>query len=210
MFHIFTAEGLKSNVPLEKVLHHPDRVDRKGEDFRVRRFEEHGNDLSRAPHSYVQTGAEAYSQASHTVNLPLPEPIIHAYQIMSSPVVTLDASMSIPDAWESIRYHRLRYMPVMQQGKLAGILSDRDIFCSFVEENGRVMSRTGKYVSDIMQREIITSDPVTDVRRIAIVMFRRHIGAMPVVQQDGKITGIITRSDILHALVTRSSMDVTV
>ena len=210
MFHIFTAEGLKPNVPLERILHHPSRVDRMGQDTRVRRFEEHRDDLSRPPFSYAHAGADAYNAASRPVDLPISEPIIHAHQIMSSPVVTLDASMSIPDAWESIRYHRLRYMPVMDGGKLAGILSDRDIFRSLVEENGRMVSRAGKYVRDIMQREIITSDPVTDIRRIAMVMFHRHIGAMPVVHPDGKITGIMTRSDILHALVSRSSMDVTV
>ena len=210
MFHIFTAEGLRPNVSLEKILHHPYRVERKSDGSRVRRFEEFVRDSMSSRTAFGQSGAAAYDDASRTIDMPHQESIIHAHQVMSSPVVSLPPDVTIPDAWEIFRYHHLRYMPVMDREKITGILSDRDIFCSLVEENGRMVSREGKSVRDIMVREIITSDLATDIRRIALVMFHRHVGAMPVVRPDGKLAGIITRSDILHALVSRSSMDMTV
>jgi len=210
MFHIFTIEGLRPNVSLEKILHHPYRVERKTDGSRVRRFEEYVRDSLSSKPGFGQSGVAAYDSASREVSLPRSEPIIHAHQIMSSPVVTLPPDVAITDAWEIFRYHRLRYMPVLDMENITGMLSDRDIFCSLVEENGRIVSREGKSVKDIMVKEVITSDMATDIRRIALVMFHRHIGAMPVVKPDGRLAGIITRSDILHALVSHSSMDMTV
>ncbi len=52
-----------------------------------------------------------------------------------------------------------------------------------------------------MVREVITASRFTDIRRIAKVMFDEHIGSMPVLDDNRKLEGIISRSDILHALV---------
>ena len=53
-----------------------------------------------------------------------------------------------------------------------------------------------------MTAEVITADPVTDVRRIAHVMLTYHLSAIPVVDEQDALIGLVSRSDILRAVTS--------
>ena len=57
-------------------------------------------------------------------------------------------------------------------------------------------------MSTIMTSEAITADPVTDVRRIAQVMLSYHLSAVPVVDEQDALIGLVSRSDILRAVTS--------
>jgi len=201
MFHIHTLNGDHFDLTLEALLHRKD-VKNVGGKNRVRKF----IDGERRSDSYDGRGRTfTYAEKSYreAVNIKNElEPLFHAYQIMSSPVKTVKPEMKIIEVWDLFKISEIYHAPVVNaEGRIIGIVSDRDLLKALIIENGRVVNRTEGVISDIMEREVITSGRFTDIRRIAKVMFDEHIGSMPILDDNRKLEGIITRSDILHALV---------
>lgn len=137
-------------------------------------------------------------------------PLLHASQIMSSPVLSITPSHSIDAAWKLLQSKHIRHLPVLidREGKsplLAGMLAEID-FHRDASLPLRQDDRMEAPISGLMRSPVYSADPLTDIRRIAQLMFERHIGCMPVVGADGNLDGIITRSDILHALISHPSI----
>ncbi len=201
MFHIHTLAGDNYDITLESLLHRKEVRDltRKGT---VRKFisgEEHGREYNGSGHNL--TYAEKTYRESMEVRHE-PEQVYHAYQIMSSPVKTITAGMKIAEAWNYFKESNVCHMPVLSaEGKIIGIVSDRDLLSHLIISDEHVVNRTDEIIGNIMNREVITAGRSTDIRRIARVMFEEHIGCMPILDDYRHLEGIITRSDILHAII---------
>jgi len=150
----------------------------------------------------------AYSAASAyqvIEQLPKSSAVLFAEQIMTSPVLTLSPRAKISNAVEIFQTKLFRHLPVVTDGnRLAGILSDRDIMRhlgGLTEDYRRQVPHTADdNVEQLMQPRVLAASPETDVRYIARLFVEQHVGAMPIVT-DGKLTGIVTRSDILDAVM---------
>ena len=86
-----------------------------------------------------------------------------------------------------------RRLPVVRDGKLVGVISDRDLR----EHRGHLEQVK---VNDIMSENPITVTPETTVEEAAQIMLERQIGGLPVLA-DGHLVGIITASDIMRAFL---------
>lgn len=126
---------------------------------------------------------------------------------MSRELKTVRPDAPLVDAFERMREHRIRHLPVVEGKKLVGILSDRDVreFYPHREHlrsgqsvfSERLMSTQ---VSEVMARQPHTVHSSTRLREVAELLCRKKIGALPVV--DGqRLVGIITAEDVLWALV---------
>jgi len=130
------------------------------------------------------------------------EPIYHAHQLMSHPVSTVPIEMSILDAQRYFRERNLQQMPVINaQQHIVGMLSLEDLLQFIVIDDGQMQYVGGKRVADAMSREVITADPVSDIRRVAQVMQEYHLDAVPIVDEQDALIGIVSRSDILRAVM---------
>ena len=144
--------------------------------------------------------------------LPEDGPELFARQIMSTPVETLTSTMSAEEALTSFKRSQFRHLPVISSnGKVTGIVSDRDIlrYMTGLYENhlnNSALHRVGDNVEQLMQSPVLTASQKTDVRYIARLFIERRVGAMPIVT-DGKLKGIITRSDILHAVMSHYDIE---
>lgn len=138
--------------------------------------------------------------------------VLFAYQVMTAPVETLMADMSIGHALTLFQARGFRYFPVVStNGKVTGVVSDRDIFKymsgiykRYQKED--VVSKLSDKVEQIMQSPVLTASVKTDVRYIARLFVERRVGSMPVVS-DGELKGLITRSDILHAVMSHYELE---
>ncbi len=128
---------------------------------------------------------------------------IFASQIMRKPVLTLSENATLRQAWDLIQKRRFRHVPVVNaSGRLVGILSDRAILreaAPFDKPAGYDFEQVK--VKDVMSQPVLTAHPNTEISFIAKIFINEKIGAMPVIDQDHNILGIITRSDILRTLV---------
>jgi len=135
-------------------------------------------------------------------NLNQREPIYHAHQLMSHPVSTVPIEMSILDAQRYFHERKLHQMPVINaQQHIVGMLSLEDLLQFIVIDDGQIQYVDGKGVADAMSREVITADPVSDIRRIAQVMLEYHLDAVPVVDEQDALIGIVSRSDVLRVVI---------
>jgi acetoin utilization protein AcuB len=125
---------------------------------------------------------------------------------MTKNVFTAAPDSSISDAVRLMKEKRIKHLPVIRDGKIAGILSDRDIkeFCPSkatsldVYEVHYLLAKTK--VSDAMKGNVITTTPDAPVEEAAMVMHNHKIGCLPVVDKD-KLVGIISDHDIYRVLV---------
>ena len=128
---------------------------------------------------------------------------------MKGPVISVKPHDSVLHAREVLERHRINQLPVTVDGHLVGIVTDRDLRDAFpsVFETGRPR-RNGAHhtnpgavpVEDVMSRTVVTLAPQALVADAARTMRRERIGAVPVVE-EGRLVGILTRSDVLDALV---------
>lgn len=125
-----------------------------------------------------------------------------ASQIMSSNVVTLKPEDTLAKAWQLIDSKRFRHIPIVSKGKLVGILSDRGLVHELFEIRDHILQGTkAEHVSDVMVKNVLTSRPNTEISYIAQIFIEEKIGAMPIIDANDKLVGILTRSDILRTLV---------
>ena len=133
---------------------------------------------------------------------------------MKHPVVTVKCQDSIRHARELMEQHRINQLPVVADGRLVGLVTDRDLRDAFpsvfdtVPRAGRRPARPGADpatipVEDVMTLEVMTLGPGALLADAACLMRRERIGAVPIVD-DGRLVGIVTRSDVLDAFVEQS------
>jgi acetoin utilization protein AcuB len=134
------------------------------------------------------------------------EPALHADQIMTSPVTTVSDNMPLEDVWDLIRDRRFRHVPVISRDRqLVGIVSDRDL----LRNVGLLSTEEGRRtpVRELMTGKVLTALPSAPIRDIARVLLENRIGAMPIVDSDGDLVGILTRTDILRAVMNHPELD---
>ncbi|MDQ4106709.1 MAG: CBS and ACT domain-containing protein [Actinomycetota bacterium] len=121
---------------------------------------------------------------------------------MTREVVTLGPQTTAEEALGLSRQRRIRHFPVVEDGELVGIVSDRDLRSAtpVLGDPGRAAALKEIRVSQVMTREPVTADPRDPVEVAANVMRERRIGCLPVVE-GGRLVGIITSSDVMEALV---------
>ncbi|HBX70212.1 MAG TPA: hypothetical protein DEH25_12755 [Chloroflexi bacterium] len=120
---------------------------------------------------------------------------------MSYPVVTLSPNTPIVDALKLMRQEKIRRTPVVKDGNLIGIVSDKDLLnaspssatsLSIWEMNYLLSKIT---VADVMTKNVLTVSVDTPLEEAARIMADNKIGGLPVLK-DGEVTGIITETDI--------------
>lgn len=126
---------------------------------------------------------------------------------MSEHVITLDENTSIMKAVQVLKEHKIRRIPVTRDGKLSGIITDRDIkevtpskITSFeVHELYYLLSELK--LKDIMTKDPLTVYPDDTVEYAAVLMLENKISGLPVINREGYVVGIITQTDIFKLFV---------
>ncbi len=128
------------------------------------------------------------------------------HEIMTTSVTTLPHDGSLLSAGLLMRQTGFRHLPVVKNGAVIGLLSDRDVnraapsmFGTLSqEEYNEVFEST--VIEKVMTKEPYTAQPDTPVRDVVNVVCERKIGAVPVVAENGALVGIVTRADLLDLL----------
>jgi acetoin utilization protein AcuB len=121
---------------------------------------------------------------------------------MSQKVVTVAPETTAAGALALCRMNRIRHLPVLQGGRLFGVISDRDLRAATpaLGDPARAEALHRLRVADEMARDVVTARPEDPIEDAAMAMYERKIGCLPVI--DGEdLVGIVTSSDVLRALV---------
>ena len=121
---------------------------------------------------------------------------------MTREVVALSPETTAAEALGLCRERRIRHLPVVEGGRLVGIVSDRDLRSAAPalgdSDRASALERIG--ISDVMTRDVVSARPDDPIEVAANRMRERRIGCLPVVE-GGELVGIITSSDVMEALV---------
>jgi CBS domain-containing membrane protein len=126
--------------------------------------------------------------------------------IMTDHVETLDPDDDIDLASMIMRLDRLRHLPVVEDGRLVGLISDRDILraqqstlAGATKEEVRRFNMRIK-ARDVMTQKVETTTPEASALEAAEILRERGYGCLPVMR-DGMVVGIVTPTDFLGLVV---------
>jgi acetoin utilization protein AcuB len=124
---------------------------------------------------------------------------------MSRRVTTIRPGARLGDAARLMAARGIRHLPVVEAGRLVGIVTARDlrqaVFAPAVQDQVDRLPGLldGLVVRDVMIRGVVTVGAATSIREAARLMHERRLGALPVVERD-RVVGILTETDVLKAL----------
>lgn len=142
---------------------------------------------ARTIESHPKNGPKAY-QENATPKRSIRR-IHQAKEIMTQPVIALELSLlTLESAWEILKQHKIKHLPITENGTLNAIVSEGDILkaLAFKQANDKWVTHT-----------VFAATETTDIHQLAHVMFDEHIGCLPIINDQHQLEGMVTRSDIL-------------
>lgn len=120
---------------------------------------------------------------------------------MTKKVITVGPEDTLERAADLLAENRIHRLPVVRDGKLVGIVSDSDIRNAALRDSSHgTVGVGGKAVGEVMTRDVITMTPWDTVEDALLVLQKKRLGALPVVEGT-RVVGIITKADVLAALI---------
>lgn len=126
---------------------------------------------------------------------------------MSKPAIVVSPATPVTAAMKLLRERRVRRLPVVEDGKLVGLVSERDLLRAMpstattlsVWEIPELLERL--HVKDVMTRDVVTVSASTPIQDAAQLLIDHRIGGLPVLE-DGRVVGVITETDIFRVFCT--------
>jgi acetoin utilization protein AcuB len=123
---------------------------------------------------------------------------------MTAEPVSVTPEVALADALRLAREHRVRHLPVVRDGAVVGIVSDRDLRTAMPSplephDAARAEAVRRTPVAEVMTADVVTAGPFDTVEDAARLLCRHRIGALPVVDAHGRLLGMITETDVLTA-----------
>lgn len=126
-------------------------------------------------------------------------------EIMRREFVSLQASDHLDFVEDVMSLGRIRHLPVVENGKLVGIVSHRDLLANSLsraidfDANDRRTFLRSVDVAEAMARNVITVRRETPIDEAARLMLRHRVGCLPVVDDEGAPVGLVTETDLIRA-----------
>ncbi|MGQ9473507.1 MAG: CBS and ACT domain-containing protein [Candidatus Caldatribacteriaceae bacterium] len=125
---------------------------------------------------------------------------------MQKVVITISSTTTILEAQKIMKDNKIRRLPVVDEGKLVGIVTYNDLL-EATPSKATTLSRfeityllSKMTVAEIMTRKVVFVEPDVPIEEAALIMNKNHIGGLPVVEEN-RLVGIITESDIFEVFV---------
>jgi CBS domain-containing protein len=124
-------------------------------------------------------------------------------EIMMGSPVTLGPEDTLDLANDVISLGRIRHIPVVEDGRVVGLLSQRDLIGAAANQIFGLRQRSTSallktiLIKDVMKKRVITVEPHTKIKAVAQLMADKKIGCVPVVS-EGALVGLVTTTDILR------------
>ena len=126
---------------------------------------------------------------------------------MSKDVITVNEDDSMQDALKLMKQHNIRMLPVLKNGSLVGVVTDRDLKRASASDATTLDVHELLYlvskikVKNIMAKNPISVPPDLTVEETAQVLLNNKISGAPVVDDSGQVVGTITQTDLFRVLI---------
>lgn len=126
-------------------------------------------------------------------------------EIMSTGLVTCSPDDEVDNVWHLMRERSFAGLPVVKGGRVVGMVTQKNlldsgvIFPAFEARRGRF--KAPPKISSVMKTPVTSLPPTATIREAAELMLEKNIGRVPIVDDKGKILGIVDREDVVRALL---------
>ena len=128
--------------------------------------------------------------------------IYHVEQIMSYTAMIISDEKTIQECFDLLQEHKVQQLLIRtdKHNHLKGMVTRHDILNYIMDHSDQNDVDFNKKVNEIARKNIITTDPKSDIRKVAKVMIDFNLNAIPVVSKDETILGVVTRHDMVKAV----------
>ena len=133
---------------------------------------------------------------------------MQARDVMTPSPVTRNPTASLSEVMETMLDKDIRHLPIVSGEELVGMVSDRDMrqfSRDLISDNGRAKAQLAAPISKMMSGDVLTVEPEDDLDDLIELMVEHKVGAVPVVDGDGSLVGIVSYIDILRAALGKLS-----
>jgi CBS domain-containing protein len=117
-------------------------------------------------------------------------------EAMTSSPKTVTTDQTVVDAARVMKQEDAGVVPIVEGNRLVGVVTDRDIAIKVVAEGKQPQSTK---VTEIASRDLVTIDPQQELDEALRLMAQHQVRRLPVVEEDGKLVGILAQADIAQA-----------
>lgn len=155
----------------------------------------------RNPNQGEKFSSEALNSYKKMANIDTLEPVYHVKDIMTKEVFYIDNKSSIKEAYDLLHEKKIAQIPVISFGKkIVGMISKKIILNLIMADIENIQNVLDRKIEDIFLPEIITAEPISDIRRVVKVMIDFKLDAIPIVDEESILLGIVSKTDILKAV----------
>jgi len=126
-------------------------------------------------------------------------------EVMTSNPCSIDADKSVAYAAKMMRDEDVGIAPIVEGDRLVGVLTDRDIAVRVVAE-GRDPEQVK--AAEVASRDVVTLDPEQDLDEALRLMARHQVRRLPVVEEDGRLVGVVAQADVAKVADERHTGEV--
>lgn len=121
--------------------------------------------------------------------------------IMTKKFISVDSKATLWDAYHILKKKQISQVPIVTFGNhIINMLSKKILLNLIVDDIENKQSIMEAQIDTITLPEVITVDPLSDIRKVAKVMIKYKIDAIPVVNKNNIIIGIVSKTDIIDAI----------
>ena len=145
---------------------------------------------------------EAKNKYKQMANLDTRTEIFHVEQIMSNHSVIVNDTTTIQECYHLMKEKKIQQILIRSDNKnhLSGMVTQLEILNFIMSDIASAKNMMLKSTRELSSRNILTTDPISDIRRVSKVMIDFNINAIPVVNSDDIILGVVSRHDIVKAV----------
>jgi CBS domain-containing protein len=114
-------------------------------------------------------------------------------EVMTSNPSTIEPDRNIVEAARIMKQEDAGVVPVTENGRLTGMVTDRDIAIRVVAEGKNPQSTT---VREVASTHLVTIDPQQDLDEALRLMAKHQVRRLPVVEEDGRLVGVVAQADV--------------
>jgi CBS domain-containing protein len=126
-------------------------------------------------------------------------------EAMTSNPCSIDADKSVAYAAKMMRDEDVGIAPIVEGDRLVGVLTDRDVAVRVVAEG---LDPEKVKVSEVASRDVVTLDPQQDLDEALRLMARHQVRRLPVVEEDGRLVGVVAQADVAEQTDERRTGEV--
>jgi CBS domain-containing protein len=127
----------------------------------------------------------------------------HASQFMTKNVKTVPSTMPLRELGELFDKNDFNSFPVLENGEFVGLVTKLDFLKAFLFDTGHLVPHYNEVMSlpvaKVMTKDVVHAEPDTPLTRVLELMVKLRTRGVPVID-NGKIVGVVSRTDLMHAL----------